>query len=231
MLRNVFFALSLFVGLLSAAPVNNDVLEACKHSGILSKRSFPQFIGFDSDPARSSRASVTLSPSLPVDEALQVFQIIVGDNTDGTGSSVIGNEIAFTENINGKLGGAITLCDKAYQFPDLSDKSCDSLSSTVSTLMSTLGGVILHELSHYQEIGNPALGQDVTDHGLPGYGPLNVRTLRSSEASAARVNADNYRWYAQEVYWSNKCSRSYSALRDNRDSGDSTCGGEICVIM
>ena len=67
-----------------------------------------------------------------------------------------GNEIAFTENINGKLGGGITLCEKAYQFPDLSDKSCDSLSSTVSTLMSTLGGVILHELTHYQEIGNPA---------------------------------------------------------------------------
>lgn len=41
------------------------------------------------------------------------------------------------------------------------------------------------------------LGEDITDHGLPGYGPSNVRTLRSSDASAARVNADNYRWYAQ----------------------------------
>lgn len=41
------------------------------------------------------------------------------------------------------------------------------------------------------------LGKHITDHGLPGYGPSNVRTLRSSDASAARVNADNYRWYAQ----------------------------------
>lgn len=175
--------------------LRHSVLEARNHSSVLSKRALPQFVGFDSDPARRSRAetgfrdAVTIAASVlgaphfddiyntyfdgagNRDEIIQVFRNIVGDNTDGTGSSVIGNifldneyatancqgnEVAFTENINGKLGGGITLCEKAYAFPDLSDKSCDSLSSTVSTLMSTLGGVILHELTHYQEIGDPA---------------------------------------------------------------------------
>lgn len=41
------------------------------------------------------------------------------------------------------------------------------------------------------------LGEHITDHGMAGYGPVNVRTLRRSDASAARINADNYRWYAQ----------------------------------
>jgi hypothetical protein len=80
---------------------------------------------------------------------------IVLDNTD-SGSACTGNTVAITENVNGKQAGAITLCDRAYEFPDLAEKTCDSLSSTVSTLMSTLGGVVLHELTHYQEIGDPA---------------------------------------------------------------------------
>jgi hypothetical protein len=165
-----------------------------QHS-LLSKRELPQFVGFDSDPARRSRAETGFRDAITIassvleaphfediynnyfdsagnrDDILQVFRNIIGGNTDGTGSSVIGNifldneyavtscqcnEVAFTENINGKPGGGITLCDKAYEFPDLSDKSCDGLSSTVSTLMSTLGDVILHELTHYQEIGDPA---------------------------------------------------------------------------
>lgn len=177
-----------------------SVLEARNHSSVLSKRALPQFVGFDSDPVRRVRAetgfrdAVTIAASVlaaphfediydhyfdsagNMDEVLQVFRNIVGDNTDGTGSSVIhnifldneyattgcqGNEVAFVENIEGQLGAGMTLCEKAYAFPDLIDKSCNSLSSTVSTLMSTLGGVILHELTHYQRIGDLAYVRDV----------------------------------------------------------------------
>jgi hypothetical protein len=104
------------------------------------------------------------------DEILEVFREILGADIDGTGSSVFaqlvvdntdngggcqGNVVAFIENSQdaGDNRGSLTLCEKAYAFPDLSEKDCGSLSSTVSTLMSTLGGVILHELTHFKAIG------------------------------------------------------------------------------
>ena len=108
-----------------------------------------------------------------------MFRNIVGNNPDGTGSSVIGNivldntdsgqgcaeenVVAYTENLNSRAAGSITLCEKAYAFPDLANKNCDSLSTTVSTLMSSLGGVVLHELTHYQEIGDAAYVTILTD--------------------------------------------------------------------
>ncbi|SMQ52377.1 unnamed protein product [Zymoseptoria tritici ST99CH_1A5] len=260
-----------FAGLLAqAAPLVDRSLEVQNTTNLLTKRALPIFSGFGSDPNRRARAeaafrdAVTLAADVlnaprfedtfnlyfdgagDKDEILQVFRNVVGDNSDGTGSSVIGNividnddtgggcggnVVAFTENLNGRKAGAITLCEKAYAFPDLADKGCEDLSTTVGTLMSTLGGVVLHELMHYQEIGDPALGDHITDFGADGYGPLKVRSLRRSDVSKARINADSYRWYAQEVYWSNRCGKSYSGPRDNRDTGDSACGGSVCEIM
>jgi hypothetical protein len=78
------------------------------------------------------------------------------------------------------------------------------------------------------------LGQHITDYGDgadAAYGPLNVRALRKNDPAAARLNADNYRWYAQEVYWSNKCSRVFSVPRNGADAGDDACGGRVCRIM
>lgn len=161
----------------------------------LSKRALPIFSGFEAAPDRRARAEAAFRDAITIaasvlqaprfedtydlyfdgagnkDEILNVFRNMVGDNTDGTGSSVIanivvdnkdtgggctGNTVAFVENLNDRPGGAMVLCEKAYAFPDLAEKGCNSLSSTVSTLMSTLGGVVLHELTHYQEIGDPA---------------------------------------------------------------------------
>lgn len=42
-----------------------------------------------------------------------------------------------------------------------------------------------------------SLGDHITDFGADGYGPLKVRSLRRSDVSKARINADSYRWYAQ----------------------------------
>lgn len=70
---------------------------------------------------------------------------------------------------------------------------------------------------HFNAIGVPAAGAKIVDHDDAGYGPMNVRTLKDNPSMQPKLNADNYRWFAQEVYWSAACKMEFGPPTDNRD--------------
>ncbi|KAF2122049.1 hypothetical protein BDV96DRAFT_136833 [Lophiotrema nucula] len=128
------------------------------------------------------------------------------------------------------------ICDKAFKYPDVesNDSGCAALGDNVSGKMSTLGGIVLHEMMHFDPIGKLATGIHIEDYKNPdtqkdeGYGPINTRNLK---AGVPQANADNYRWFAQEVWWSAVCDKSFGPPTDNGDYVECTGGESSCVVM
>lgn len=64
---------------------------------------------------------------------------------------------------------------------------------------------------------------------MAGYGPLNTRSFKNIAANKPHLNADSYRVFAQELYWTIKCSptkKYYNAPTINDDfckEKSSTC--------
>ncbi|PIA90932.1 hypothetical protein CB0940_11074 [Cercospora beticola] len=117
------------------------------------------------------------------------------------------------------------MCDQGYDVPKRSDVSCDSLGSTVSTLMDVLGAIILHEYTHFDRIGKAATGTHIGDKA---YGPLDVKGLSDADKL---INADSYRWLALEYYWTTVCGKTFSGPRDDRDNDESACQPGKCIVQ
>jgi hypothetical protein len=64
-------------------------------------------------------------------------------------------------------------------------------------------------------IGIPATGQHIEDHGDRGYGPLNTRRFKDNPINEPTKNADNYRIYAQELFWTELCGKEFGDATDN----------------
>ncbi|KAL1639166.1 hypothetical protein SLS58_008253 [Diplodia intermedia] len=148
-----------------------------------------------------------------------VFDNIWGENENGQGAEALryvvisdnhakkwcrddDRRIAALDNVAGTIDrAALIFCPKAYQFPLLSEMSCDDLGDKVSGRMSSFAGILLHELTHFDSIGKLAIGTRIGDakfsSGKDVYGPLGTRQYRDDPASVPQGNADQYRWYAQ----------------------------------
>ncbi|THY02407.1 hypothetical protein D6D01_10295, partial [Aureobasidium pullulans] len=110
----------------------------------------------------------------------------------------------------------IVCCEKCWNYPHMEDGiDCDDLGTTLSVKMSSLGGVILHELVHFDPMCVPSIGQQTEDIA---WGPLSVRKLRQNEPENACLNADNYKWYARHLWWTVICNRRFSAPRGKIDT-------------
>jgi hypothetical protein len=71
-------------------------------------------------------------------------------------------------------------------------------------------------------VGKPAVGEEIVDHGPRGYGPLNVRQFKDNSLNIPSVNADNYRIYAQELFWTELCNKQFGDAIDNTPYPDLT---------
>ncbi|KAF9874751.1 hypothetical protein CkaCkLH20_07888 [Colletotrichum karsti] len=118
----------------------------------------------------------------------------------------------------------LKICERGWRFPLLGKTTCEELGNNVSGLMSSLPGLILHELLLIDWIGKEATGTHVRDFlegtddiEFDGTGPLNVRKFKDDKKFDTRFNADQYRWFAQEYYWSVICSKDFEAPSSNSD--------------
>lgn len=94
-----------------------------------------------------------------------VFNNVIADNTDGLGSSAFGGIVVADSDFDGGCAensrmiaylvnvenstparAGLHFCAKAFEFPTIDEVKCDSLGDNVSGLMSTFGGIIIHEL-------------------------------------------------------------------------------------
>ena len=152
-----------------------------------------------------------------------------------------GNPLAFTF-LSHALGdwAWISFCEDAWQYPSLDQIynpvdankgkpgwGCDGLGDHDSEFMTTLGGLLLHELMHWTwllynfpnfddligqgAIGLPQIGDFPGPEPADGYGSLHAKQLKSVE------NADNYRCYAESKYWQYRCGRPFKESMDAAD--------------
>ncbi len=123
--------------------------------------------------------------------------------------------------------------------PGKAGPGCAGLGTVDSGWMTPLGGHILHELIHWRFLvyDGPEFDQLIVEQqGVPdgeniisdydsesspefeppdGYGPYHTRQLRAHDNGDAVNNVDNYRWYAQSMYWKWKCGRYFGPAPDN----------------
>lgn len=87
-------------------------------------------------------------------------------------------------------------------------------------------------LRHFDLIGKRAAGNHITDvlmaDGQAAYGPVKVRQLSHAEQL---INADNYRWFAQEQFWHVQCVKDFSPARDERDTEEPQCLPGRCTLQ
>lgn len=87
-----------------------------------------------------------------------------------------------------------------------SEIECTDLDASCSQKMRSMPMFLLHEMTHYNEIGEKARGGFPIFDEANGRGAYDCFTLSSSEKSD---NAQNYAWFAGEAYWSNSCQRTF----------------------
>ena len=145
----------------------------------------------------------------------------------------------------------INVCDTAFRFPQLSaieqnvpatwtaDPGCAGLGDEDTGWMTSLGGHLLHEFTHWEYLTKDIPGfedvvektpdkiigdykyelwreevedEDFSEDPSTGYGPFKARELNfvTETKNLGQRNADNYRWYAQSKYWSFKCERDFA---------------------
>ncbi|KAL8945831.1 MAG: hypothetical protein Q9222_007686 [Ikaeria aurantiellina] len=117
----------------------------------------------------------------------------------------------------------ITICDFGWNvlFKRLRrDIECSDIGPKVNYKMQFLGGIMLHEILHFNNVGNIAwnlvLGPDQVIDDQPGnfpcfnkaYGPYEATSLRQRDPNAAKINNENYVWYALQTYWLVQCPGS-----------------------
>lgn len=104
--------------------------------------------------------------------------------------------------------------------PRLSDISCEDFNIqgqySVAPDMDALGSIILHEMTHFNAIGQSMFGSNPPDPDVGGslitdlnngYGPVNTRRIRAETPQLAKRNADNYVYAALEIYWTVACNQ------------------------
>ncbi|KAI9874358.1 MAG: hypothetical protein M1830_009842 [Pleopsidium flavum] len=127
-------------------------------------------------------------------------------------------------------GAQVVICPIGYKYPRLQDIDCGKVKDTVSGEMSSIGGILVHEFTHWKVLSGQAVnGLEIVDHGNEGYGPVNTYVFKNQVNNSPRLNADSYRWFAQEVWFADKCKKSYKPATDNAQGPCENSAG--CVIQ
>lgn len=97
-------------------------------------------------------------------------------------------------------------CARGMSKPLNSGILCDDLDASCSLKMRSLPMTVLHEMTHYNRIGEDARG---------GFRILDVEKGRGAhecfvlDTDQKGDNAQNYAWFAGEAYWSNYCGKTF----------------------
>ncbi|KAK5115808.1 hypothetical protein LTR85_009402 [Meristemomyces frigidus] len=105
---------------------------------------------------------------------------------------------------------------------------CAFLDPRTSWKMLTLGGILLHEYTHFESLVVPPLASeavDVTPTFQFVYGPIQVQAIASQ--SFAPTIADSYAWFALESFWSATCGTTFG-FSQTGDDQDQLCGNNAC---
>jgi hypothetical protein len=112
-----------------------------------------------------------------------------------------------TRNINAYTRadtGRFHICDKGMAKPRNSDIACDTLDASCSKKMRSLSMVLLHETTHFDDIGAAAHGRiGIIDLARGAYDCFKLSREDKSD------NAQNYAWLSGEAYWSDFCSKTF----------------------
>lgn len=171
----------------------------------------------------------------------EVFNKITGDDvSSGAGSASLGR-ITISQDYQDENGNwacedgglaelrlfdtnrpRLIICADAFAYGGIdrgyngvSAVTCDTIGNTVSYRLNTLGSVLIHEYTHWTSLVVPPLRKGTEDNA---YGITQCRALSGS--AAALENADNYRWFANELFWTAYCGRS---LADPGPGDDDYC--------
>lgn len=97
--------------------------------------------------------------------------------------------------------------------------TCETWWPRISSVMDTVGTVLLHEYTHWDTLMTPVM--------LPAFGekaaldeargPWAVRRLSRSEAT---WNADSYAWLAQEIWWTHTCRGNHKGPIEEPEEKD-----------
>ena len=188
-----------------------------------------------------------------------VFDAIIGTSFDGTCAAMLGDLTVTTDFkdehghlhcASGVMGDTpdgdaddptVILCPDGLKHGAIkvrtgsrpSPVTCDSINADgdrVTWRMETLGSILLHEYTHFARLVSPPLGQgafDVQWDGEEIYGPVQVQKVAGS--TDAELFADVYTWFANEVFWSGECGKTFGkADPAKNDDRDPACGGMYC---
>ncbi|KAJ5887384.1 hypothetical protein N7495_007425 [Penicillium taxi] len=104
--------------------------------------------------------------------------------------------------------------DKGYD--DIPAVTCDNIGDTVGSKMDTLGSTILHEYTHWKDLVVPPLDASTQDYAYGAYASQHLDNKKKI------MNAENYNWFATEVFWTAKCDRDFKAAT-KKSSETSEC--------
>ncbi|KAJ5893736.1 hypothetical protein N7495_005427 [Penicillium taxi] len=124
----------------------------------------------------------------------EVDQYVVTEDYDQANPSMVICDDGFT------LAGI----DKGYT--GVPAVTCKSIGKVLNEGMDTLGGAFLHEYTHWRNLVVPPLEEE-TDDLDGGYGPWEAQEwIKKDEAIH---NADNFNWFASELFWTVHCGYEF----------------------
>ncbi|KAH7337910.1 hypothetical protein BKA66DRAFT_448579 [Pyrenochaeta sp. MPI-SDFR-AT-0127] len=128
------------------------------------------------------------------------------ENPESTLSFLLNLESDEPSNLPGDddFGAIIRICDLGYKFPAFRETRCESLEK-VSPIMRDSFWKALRVTENTQDLW-----------GQQSYGPLAARDIKDSLSDESN-NAEGYRWFAQEVWWSHVCNKDYEKATSNDD--------------
>ncbi|XEV04525.1 hypothetical protein FSHL1_009812 [Fusarium sambucinum] len=167
------------------------------------------------------------------DTVNKVFDAILGDDhEDGKGNALLGklkimpdyqdpddgefscdgDTQAETRDAGGE-NPEIIMCPKGFKsggigkgYDGVDPVRCDKFDDRVSSKMESLGSILIHEYTHYDNLVNGILSKLGTDDHA--YGPYDSQQLSREDKLD---NADNYSWFANELHWTIICGKSFDA--------------------
>ncbi|KAL8688780.1 MAG: hypothetical protein Q9218_005395 [Villophora microphyllina] len=142
-------------------------------------------------------------------------QIQVRRTNDGCENPlVLAYSVGLGTSTNARNPRQITICDFGWNvlYRRLRrDITCDMIGPKINYKMQFLGPLLLHEILHFNNVGNMAwntlLGANEVIDDMPGnfpcfnkaYGPYEAMQLKQRDPASAKRNNENYVWYALAV--------------------------------
>lgn len=101
--------------------------------------------------------------------------------------------------------GQFHICPKGLDLKLNGDIECTDLDASCSSKMRSLPMTLLHEMTHFEDIGADAHANErIIDLKSGAYDCFKLTDEQK------RGNAQNYAWFAGEAFWSVQCDRTFN---------------------